>query len=126
MDTWSLVAHPEVREWLYDIRKADRATATMTVRAIQQVLAGAGPEEARPLVERIKGSRVRELRELRPATAGHTEVKVLFAFVGDCMVLFVAGENPGTWAKWYRDAVPMAEKRYQEYLDSQGRTGNQS
>jgi hypothetical protein len=127
---WSLVAHPEVREWLYEIRKADRAAATLTVRAIQQVLSGAGPEEPRPLVERIKGSRVRELRELRPATGGHTEVKLLFAFVGDCataryhddrghLVLLVAGENPGTWAKWYRDAVPLAERRYREYREYQ-------
>lgn len=119
VDTWSLVVHPEVHEWLYEIRKADRPAAMLTVRAIQQVLEGNGPDERRPLVDRIKGSRVRDLRELRPATVGHLEVRVLFAFdPGGRMVLLVAGDSSGNWSRWHREAVPMAEARYQEYLET--------
>lgn len=111
--------HPEVHEWLYEIRKADRPAATLAARAIQQVLEGEGPDERRPLVDRIKGSRVRDLRELRPATVGHLEVRVLFAFdPSRRMVLLVAGDSSGNWSRWHREAVPLAEERYQEYLDS--------
>jgi hypothetical protein len=112
--------HAEVREWLYEIRKADRLAATLTTRAIQQVLEGSGPGERRPLVDRIKGSRIRHMRELRPAVGSHIEARVLFAFdeAAHGMVLLVAGESSGNWTKWHREAVPLAETRYQEYLDS--------
>jgi hypothetical protein len=111
--------HPEVHEWLYEIRKVDRPAATLTVRAVHHVLEGAGPEERRPLVDRIKGSRVRDLRELRPAMVGHLEVRVLFAFDPEGrMLLLVAGDSSGNWSKWHREAVPLAERRYQEFLDS--------
>ena len=50
--------HPEVREWLHEIRKADRATAALIGQAIQHVIDGLGPDEGRPLVDRIKGSRL--------------------------------------------------------------------
>ncbi|HLU33936.1 MAG TPA: type II toxin-antitoxin system RelE/ParE family toxin [Natronosporangium sp.] len=123
VDTWSLVVHPEVHEWLYEIRKADRTAATLTVRAIQQVLEGDGPQERRPLVDRIKGSRVRELRELRPAPVGHLEVRVLFAFdAARRVVLLVAGDSSGNWTRWQREAVPLAEQRYREYQESIHRT----
>lgn len=119
VDTWSLVVHSDVREWLDEIRKVDRATAALTAQAITQVLEGAGPDERRPLVDRIKGSRIRELRELRPATVGSAEVRLLFAFdPWRRMVVLVAGARPGGWAKWHRDAVPLAEARFQDYLDS--------
>lgn len=110
--------HPEVHEWLYEIRKADRPAATLTVRAIQQVLERDGPDERRPLVDRIKGSRVRDLRELRPASGSHLEVRVLFALdPTGRVVLLVAGDGSGNWSRWHRDAVPLAEERYQDYQD---------
>lgn len=110
--------HPEVHEWLGVVRNDERPIAALTVGAIQHVLEGAGPDERRPLVERLKGSRVRALRELRPAVTGHTEVRLLFAFDPECrMVLLVAGEHTNrNWPKWYRDAVPLAEARYEDYL----------
>lgn len=119
VDTWSLAVHPEVHEWLYEIRKADRTAATLAVWAIQQVLDGDGPDERRPLVDRIKGSRVRDLREIRPPTMAHLEVRMLFAFDSTRrMVLLVAGDSSGSWSRWHREAVPLAEQRYQDYLDS--------
>ncbi|MGH3751735.1 MAG: hypothetical protein ACRDRP_03395 [Pseudonocardiaceae bacterium] len=50
--------HPEVREWLHEVRKADQPTAALIGQAIQHVIDGRGPDEGRPLVDRIKGSRL--------------------------------------------------------------------
>jgi hypothetical protein len=61
-----LVIHPEVREWLHEIRKTDRLTAALIGQAIQHVINGRGPDEGRPLVDRIKGSQLHHLKELRP------------------------------------------------------------
>jgi len=42
---WLLVIHPEVREWLHEIRKTDRLTAARIGQAIQHVIDGRGPDE---------------------------------------------------------------------------------
>ncbi|MGH3720357.1 MAG: type II toxin-antitoxin system RelE/ParE family toxin [Pseudonocardiaceae bacterium] len=72
--------HPEVREWLHEIRKTDRLMTALIGQAIQHVIDSRGPDEGRPLVDRIKGSRLHHLKELRPASTGETEVRILFIF----------------------------------------------
>ena len=117
MATWLLVIHPEVREWLHEIRKADRETAALIGQAIQHVINGRGPDEGRPLVDRIKGSQLHNLKELRPASTGGTEVRILFLFdPARQMLLLVAGDKSGNWQRWYDVAIPLAEARYAEHL----------
>jgi hypothetical protein len=104
--------------------KADRLTASLIGQAIQHVIDGRGPDEGRPLVDRIKGSRVHNLKELRPASGGGTEVRILFVFDQlRQMVLLVAGDKSGNWARWYEVAIPVAEARYAEHLSQQERGG---
>ncbi|SBW22682.1 hypothetical protein FDG2_2974 [Candidatus Protofrankia californiensis] len=40
MARWALVVHPEVRDWLHEVRKTDRATAALVGQAIQHVVDG--------------------------------------------------------------------------------------
>lgn len=82
-----------------------------------EVLAGAGPNLGRPLVDRIIGSSVHNLKELRPGSAGTTEVRVLFAFdPWRSAILLVAGDKAGNWSGWYQQAIPRAEQLYEIYL----------
>lgn len=32
-------------------------------------------------------------------------------------ILLVAGDKSGRWREWYREAIPVAEARYDEYLE---------
>jgi Uncharacterized protein conserved in bacteria len=117
MVRWVLVIHPDVRDWLHEIRKVDRETAALIGQAIQHVINGRGPDEGRPLVDRITGSRLHNLKELRPASTGGTEVRVLFVFDPvRQMVLLVAGDKSGNWRGWYDSAIPLAEARYAQHL----------
>jgi hypothetical protein len=34
--------------------------------------------------------------------------------------LLVAGDKSGRWNDWYRDAIPLAEERYEIYLKERG------
>jgi hypothetical protein len=114
---WRLVVHPEVRDWLHEVRKVDRQSAALIGAALRQVLEGRGPDEGRPLVDRIKGSSVHNLKELRPPSSGATEVRLLFAFDPvRQMVLLVGGDKSGRWQQWYKTAIPLAEVRYAEHL----------
>jgi hypothetical protein len=114
---WKLVVHPAVLEWLHEVRKADRLTAALIGRALEQVLNGRGPDEGRPLVDRIKSSRLHNMKELRPPSSGATEVRVLFVFDPvRQLVLLVGGDKSGQWERWYKEAIPLAEARFAEHL----------
>ncbi len=76
-----------------------------------------GPSLGRPLVDRIKGSRLHNLKELRPGSTRTTEMRILFVFdPGRNVVLLVAGDKAGQWTAWYRQAIPLAESRFATYL----------
>jgi len=57
------------------------------------------------------------MKELRPGSSGHTEIRILFAF--DPVrraVLLLAGDKAGGWSSWYEVNIPIAEKRYGEHI----------
>jgi hypothetical protein len=63
------------------------------------------------------GTAVVRLKELRPGSAGGSEIRILFAF--DPVrraVLLVAGDKAGNWQRWYDINIPVAERRYRAHL----------
>ncbi|MEU5407496.1 type II toxin-antitoxin system RelE/ParE family toxin [Nocardia asteroides] len=106
----------EVRNWLHQIRQTDRATAILIGQAVTALL-DEGPSLGRPLVDRVKASRLHNLKELRPGSSGNSEIRLLFVFdPRRNVVLLVAGDKAGNWVDWYRTAIPEAEARYAIYL----------
>jgi hypothetical protein len=106
----------EVRGWLHALRRTDRATAILVGQAITALL-DEGPALGRPLVDRLKGSTLHNLKELRPGSSGTSEVRIIFIFDPERnAVLLVAGDKAGQWTTWYRRAIPLAEERYAAYL----------
>jgi hypothetical protein len=113
---YALVITPEVRAWLHGLRKRDRASAIQVGQAIGMLLE-AGPELGRPLADRIHRSRLSNLKELRPGSTGRSEIRILYVFdPRRNAVLLVAGDEAGKWEVWYRQAIPLAEQRYEDYL----------
>jgi hypothetical protein len=107
-DEWDIYVVNEVRDW---IEQLDDATHARVVRAID-ALAEGGPGVGRPLVDTIVGSVIQNLKELRPGT-----VRILFVFdPWRSSILLVAGDKAGQWNAWYREAIPLAEQRYEIYL----------
>lgn len=110
---WTVVLVEEVDEWFLGL---DDVSAALVADAIDQ-LVERGPALGRPMVDRIKGSRLHNLKELRPGSAGSTELRVLFCFDPERQaVLLVAGDKSGDWRGWYHRAIPLAEERYGRWL----------
>jgi hypothetical protein len=115
---WEIELHEEVDRWFAALCRKEPRTADRVEEAID-MLAREGPRLGRPLVDRISGSRRHNLKELRPASAGHTEIRILFVF--DPVrraVLLVAGDKAGNWKRWYDINIPIAEERYRHHLDA--------
>ena len=79
------------------------------------MLAEYGPTLGRPLVDTLAGSKLSNLKELRPR---QTNIRVLFVFdPWRTAILLVAGDKTGQWHKWYEEAVPQAEQLFAVYLE---------
>ena len=78
----------------------------------------------RPLVDSVKGSRHKNMKELRPGSQGRSELRVLFAFdPSRHAVLLVAGDKTGAWERWYRFHVPVADDLYDRHLARMAKDG---
>lgn len=74
---WTVIVIEPCLSWLHELRKTDRVTLVQVSKAIT-VLAEEGPALGRPLVDTIAGSKLPNLKELRPGSSGATEVRLLF------------------------------------------------
>jgi hypothetical protein len=127
---WEISLHEDVERWYLSLCRDDPAAADGIADAIEQ-LAVVGPALGRPLVDRIHGSCHHNMKELRPPSTGASEVRLLFAFDPEREAVFlVAGDKSGRWERWYREAVPLADKRFDEHLQAlrarrRGTTGHE-
>ena len=79
-----------------------------------------GPSTRRPLVDTLKGSKLKNLKEIRFRDSGG---EWRFAFIFDPLrnaVILVAGNKSGANQKrFYSTLISVAEKRYKQYLENQ-------
>jgi hypothetical protein len=116
LSMWDIVLLAPVEEWFLDLCESDPATANRVMEAVDQ-LAEVGPGLGRPMVDRIHGSRLHNMKELRPGSTGRSEIRLLFVFDAEReAVILVAGDKAGQWNRWYRENIAVAERRYEEYL----------
>jgi hypothetical protein len=116
--SWRIVIVEEMRYWLHELRRTDRDTL-LSIAAAIDVLEAGGPSLGRPLVDTIRGSKLANLKELRPGSSGSSEVRILFIFDPDrAAVLLVGGDKSSDWEGWYDGAIPEAEQRYEDYRNS--------
>lgn len=63
---WKVLLHPEVETW-FELQPAKTQLAfNQSLYMLQQY----GPNLGRPLVDSVKGSKLNNLKELRPPSAG--------------------------------------------------------
>lgn len=106
----------EVEAFLDGLYESDRASHQLVNQAIL-VLERNGPAEGRPLVDTITASRIANMKELRPPSAGQSEIRILLVFdPWRPVILLAAGDKSGQWDRWYRAAIPRAEQLYDDYL----------
>src|SRR5258708_39998180 len=113
----------EVEGFLDELYESDPARHQLVNQAIL-VLERNGPAEGRPLVDTITASRIANMKELRPPSAGHSEIRVLLVFdPWRSVILLVAGGKSGRWGKWDRTAIPPPAEPYHHYPSERGKGG---
>lgn len=115
---WEIRVTNEFLAWSKEL---EQASMGQVVDAIDR-LADAGPTLGRPLVDKLTASNIHNLKELRPGSAGRSEIRIIFVFdPWRSAILLLGGDKSGNWNGWYREAIPRAEELYERYLKERER-----
>lgn len=102
-----------IAPWLAELDQHSREQVVAAVELLEEH----GPQLGRPLVDTVTASRHRNMKELRPGSAGRTELRVLFAFdPARQAILLVAGDKSGDWRGWYQRNIPRADDLFDAHV----------
>lgn len=112
-----------MEKWYVDIsliegwlKGLDKQTQRHIAAAVK-ILEWEGPHLGRPLVDSVKASRHKNMKELRPSSSGRSEIRILFAFDPQRKaILLVGGDKQNLWNKWYSRHITKADVLFDQYL----------
>lgn len=115
--SWKVLIHPAVESWLLSLSEKDY----LSVMSALEVLEEFGPGLGRPFVDTLKGSRFKNLKELRPRG---NNLRLIFIFDQfRRAIILAAGNKTNAWEKWYRINIPKAENRFESFMKTSGNWG---
>lgn len=115
MSDWEVEFHPACESWAKSLSQKDAEALLAAIR----VLRAEGPSLGRPLVDSVKASRHKNMKELRPGPTGRSEIRVVFAFdLRRQAILLVGGDKSRDWQGWYRKNILIADQRFEEHQDA--------
>jgi len=110
---WDIEYTDEFGEWWDSLTKGEQES----VRASVNLLGDYGPNLPFPHSSAVNGSRHNHMRELRIQHSGRP-FRVLHAFdPRRCAILLIGGDKTGD-DRWYEKYVPIADKLYDEHLET--------
>jgi hypothetical protein len=114
---WEVEYTNEFGAWFESLTDAEQARVSASVNRLSEY----GPTLGRPYVDTIRGSRHANMKELRPRGGN---IRILFAFdPRRTAILLLGGDKTGRWQAWYNEAIPIADRLYDEYLVELRREG---
>jgi hypothetical protein len=115
---WEIEVTDEFQDWYEALDEETQAPIDAAVERLEL----AGPTLGRPTVGEVAGSRIHNLKELRPSGSS---IRVLFCFDPRRAAILLLGADKAEhgWKAWYRDAIAEAERLYDKYLDDLTREG---
>jgi hypothetical protein len=109
---WEVEYTDQFGQWY---RKLDERSRDRVVAAVE-ILEELGPGLGRPFVDTVKGSRHANMKELRPRGGS---LRILFAFDPRRMaILLIGGDKTNRWQAWFREFIPIADRLYDEHLET--------
>ncbi len=80
-----------------------------------ELLAEHGPQLARPHADTLKGSKLKNLKELR-VQYKKDPYRIIYAFDPKRQAVILLGGNKSGDKQWYAKTIPQAERLYQDHL----------
>jgi hypothetical protein len=109
---WEIIFHDEFEVW-FD--QQDQALQE-EIAAVLDVLSEEGPSLGRPYVDAIEESSFNKMKELRVQFKA-SPWRILFAFDPQRKAILLVGGNKQGNKRWYKENIPIADKRFKQYLE---------
>jgi hypothetical protein len=110
---WNVRFDPDFRLWFYEQEPGFQDEAFAVIKILEE----SGPTLGRPRVDTLKGSAVKNMKELRIQYQGEPW-RILFAFDPQRQAILLVGGNKTGNKRWYIENLPIAEQRYERYLET--------
>lgn len=112
---WTVLEHPD---FLKEREGLDEAVSDK-LDEVMLVLAEIGPQLGRPLVDTLKGSKHKNMKEIRIAVKGAW--RFAFAFDEDRQAVVLCGWNKEgkSERKFYKELIATADGRFDEWLEAE-------
>ncbi|MEY8200767.1 MAG: type II toxin-antitoxin system RelE/ParE family toxin [Colwellia sp.] len=100
--------------------KKQPSQARADILASIEALEEAGPLKGRPLVDKVKHSDYKNMKELRVSSQGQPirVYRIYFAFDPQQRAVMLIGGNKVGNNRFYKQMTPKADRLYKEYLGS--------
>lgn len=109
---WQVEYTDQFEQWWDKLSMEEQAAIDVTVEVLQE----RGPGLGRPFVDTVKGSCHANMKELRPRGGF---IRILFAFDPRRMaILLVGGDKRNRWSSWYEEMIPVADRLFDEHLET--------
>ncbi len=112
---WKVKFSPEFQDWFDEIELRLQNDTAEHLELIRMF----GPQLKRPYADTIKGSQLKNLRELR-FRSGTAVIRVFYIFDPErSAVLLIGGDKSGSGDKiFYEKMIDLSESIYGRYLES--------
>lgn len=109
---WTTTTVDEFDDWFGHLLEEDQDHIIAATKSLERE----GPTLRFPLSYPIKQPNGCDMRELRPASTGRSEIRILYAFDKQRQaVLLLGGDKAGKWDSWYDKNVPIADERFDRH-----------
>jgi hypothetical protein len=109
---WEIIFHEKFEEWFF----GEEPDVQDSIAMVLDILEEQGASLGRPYVDTIKGSTFPNMKELRVQHDGNP-YRILFAFDPQRQAVLLIGGNKRGDKRWYEVNIPMADRRFAEYLE---------
>jgi len=115
---WEIEVTDEFEQWWDSLTETEQ----VDVRSVVLLLRSFGPALRHPFSSGVKTSRQAHMRELRIQHRGKP-YRILYAFdPRRTAILLIGGRKTGD-RRWYQTFVPIADRLYDEYLETLKKEG---
>lgn len=109
---WTVLFEQPFETWFLELSTEEKIDILASIKVLEEY----GPQLSRPHVDTLKGSKLKNLKELRVQHAGDP-YRILFVFDPLRQAILLCGGNKTGDKRFYDRMIPIAEKSYQQYLE---------
>lgn len=111
--SWEVEYTEDFSKWWHNLNEEETISIDACIRLLEQL----GPQLKFPYSSGIEGTKYTHMRELRIQHKGKP-FRILYAFdPRRIAILLIGGSKEGN-DRWYRTFIPIAEKLYQQHLNT--------